>query len=125
MKHFCTSLMVLAGLLLVAPVQAKNPHDDAGYQGGQSDLPPGLQKKVARGGSLPPGWQRKLQIGEPLEEGLYQRSRPVSDTLKASLPAGPAGTIEVKLEGKVVRLYEATREILDIFELDKSQSGMR
>ena len=24
-------------------------------------LPPGLQKKVARGGSLPPGWQKKMQ----------------------------------------------------------------
>ena len=24
-------------------------------------LPPGLQKKVARGGQLPPGWQKKMQ----------------------------------------------------------------
>jgi hypothetical protein len=24
-------------------------------------LPPGLQKKVARGGALPPGWQKKMQ----------------------------------------------------------------
>jgi hypothetical protein len=24
-------------------------------------LPPGLQKKVARGNPLPPGWQKKLQ----------------------------------------------------------------
>ena len=26
-----------------------------------SNLPPGLQKKVARGGQLPPGWQKKMQ----------------------------------------------------------------
>ena len=25
------------------------------------NLPPGLQKKVARGSSLPPGWQKKMQ----------------------------------------------------------------
>ena len=25
------------------------------------NLPPGLQKKVARGGALPPGWQKKMQ----------------------------------------------------------------
>jgi hypothetical protein len=25
------------------------------------NLPPGLQKKVARGGSLPPGWQKKMR----------------------------------------------------------------
>ena len=24
-------------------------------------LPPGLQKKVARGGQLPPGWQKKME----------------------------------------------------------------
>jgi hypothetical protein len=24
-------------------------------------LPPGLQKKIARGGQLPPGWQKKMQ----------------------------------------------------------------
>ena len=26
-----------------------------------SNLPPGLQKKLARGGSLPPGWQKKME----------------------------------------------------------------
>lgn len=25
------------------------------------NLPPGLQKKLARGGTLPPGWQKKMQ----------------------------------------------------------------
>ncbi len=25
------------------------------------NLPPGLQKKLARGGSLPPGWQKKME----------------------------------------------------------------
>ena len=35
------------------------------------NLPPGLQKKVARGGSLPPGWQKKLEpFPLPLERGL-------------------------------------------------------
>ncbi len=28
-------------------------------------LPPGLQKKIARGGQLPPGWQKKLQSFPP------------------------------------------------------------
>ena len=31
------------------------------YSQQSSSLPPGLQKKVARGGQLPPGWQRKMQ----------------------------------------------------------------
>lgn len=28
-------------------------------------LPPGLQKKVARGGQLPPGWQKKMEPFPP------------------------------------------------------------
>lgn len=35
------------------------------------NLPPGLQKKVARGGSLPPGWQKKMQpFPSNVEKGL-------------------------------------------------------
>jgi hypothetical protein len=30
------------------------------YRSTFRDLPPGLQKKVARGGQLPPGWQKKV-----------------------------------------------------------------
>jgi hypothetical protein len=34
-------------------------------------LPPGLQKKLARGGSLPPGWQKKVEpFPVTLERGL-------------------------------------------------------
>jgi hypothetical protein len=35
------------------------------------NLPPGLQKKLARGGSLPPGWQKKIEpFPVALERGL-------------------------------------------------------
>ena len=34
------------------------------------NLPPGLRKKVARGGALPPGWQKKY---EPFPESLERR----------------------------------------------------
>jgi hypothetical protein len=34
------------------------------------NLPPGLRKKVARGGALPPGWQKKY---EPFPEALERR----------------------------------------------------
>ncbi len=33
----------------------------AHYAPQHRNLPPGLQKKVARGGQLPPGWQKKMQ----------------------------------------------------------------
>jgi hypothetical protein len=35
------------------------------YSQQSSSLPPGLQKKVARGGQLPPGWQKKMQPFPP------------------------------------------------------------
>lgn len=38
------------------------------------NLPPGLQKKVARGGTLPPGWQKKL---EPFPIALEHRLAPL------------------------------------------------
>ena len=35
------------------------------------NLPPGLQRKVARGGSLPPGWEKKMQaFPSNVEKGL-------------------------------------------------------
>lgn len=38
------------------------------------NLPPGLQKKVARGGQLPPGWQKKF---EPFPVVLERRLQPL------------------------------------------------
>ncbi len=51
-------------------------YDNGGYYGnrgyygnngyyGYRNLPPGLQKKLRRGGQLPPGWQRKMQGYSP------------------------------------------------------------
>jgi len=40
----------------------------------KKNLPPGLQKKLARGGNLPPGWQKKVTRGEVLDWQLYRRS---------------------------------------------------
>src|SRR5262245_15808537 len=39
-----------------------------------NNLPPGLQRKVARGGQLPPGWQKKF---EPFPVGIERRLTPL------------------------------------------------
>ena len=80
-------------------------------------LPPGLEKKVDRGGELPPGWQKKVARGEVLDAGIYAHSRPLPPELVKRLPPQPRGTIVVTIEGKVVRLLEATLTILDVFDL--------
>lgn len=80
-------------------------------------LPPGLQKKVERGRELPPGWQKKIARGEVLDARVYGHSRPLPPELLKRLPPQPSGTVVITVEGKVVRLIEATLTILDVFDL--------
>lgn len=82
-------------------------------------LPPGLQKKVARGGKLPPGWEKKLTHGEVMPVEVYQECHPLPPELVVKLPPPPKGVITVTVSGKVVRLIEATREILDVFDVGR------
>jgi len=104
-----TVVLALLAALLAAPVMAKNDKGE--------ELPPGLQKKVVRGGQLPPGWQKRLQKGKPLEAELYRAAEPVPEQLRLKLPIGPAGSVELRLEGKIVRIDRTTREILDVFDI--------
>lgn len=84
---------------------------------GKKRLPPGLKKKLERGGELPPGWQKKVARGEVMDLQVYQRAKPISADLIRILPPQPRGTAIVVVEGKVVRLWEATRTIIDVLEL--------
>jgi hypothetical protein len=52
-----------------------------------SSLPPGLQKKVARGGQLPPGWQRKM---EPFPAGLDRILLPLPGNYRRGIYDGQA-----------------------------------
>lgn len=92
-------------------------------------LPPGLQKKVDRGGELPPGWQKKLAAGEVLEQAVYEQAEPLPKSVFMTLPQQPQDTEIVTIEDKVVRVMKDTRRILDVFGLgdklparDKSSS---
>jgi hypothetical protein len=80
-------------------------------------LPPGLAKKVARGGKLPPGWEKKMVKGETMPVEVYQQCVPLPKEILVQLPAPPAGTITVTVGGKAARLLEATHEILDVFDV--------
>lgn len=113
MNRFNLMLMVLlAGLTLgLAPVHAKKAGD------GGSELPAGLQKKADNGGALPSGWQKRLKKGEVLEPEVVKQGRPVSEKVRAALPVGAKGSIDLTLDGKVIRLDEKTRKVLDVFEV--------
>lgn len=80
-------------------------------------LPPGLAKKVARGGELPPGWEKKSVPGTIMPAEVYKVCHPLPKEVVVKLPVPPAGTILVTVDGKVVRLVKATLEILDVFDV--------
>jgi hypothetical protein len=91
---------------------------DKGYQNTQGGLPYGMQKKLERTGELPPGWEKKLEVGRVLDPDLYAQSTRLSAEYSARLPTRPAGTYDVRIEDRVVRLREQDRQITDVFQLN-------
>jgi hypothetical protein len=83
----------------------------------KKSLPPGLKKKVARGGELPPGWQKKIARGEVLDADIYNQSEKIPYEVIKVLEKQPEDTELIKVEGKVIRILKATRSILDEFDL--------
>lgn len=83
----------------------------------QKPLPPGLQKKMARGRSLPPGWQKKVEPGHSLDYQLYRQGEGLPDILLRRLPPPPVGSEIIRVDEKIIRLDSTTRTILDVFDL--------
>lgn len=80
-------------------------------------LPPGLRKKVARGGELPPGWQKKLARGEVVDDAVWARSSRLPPDLLRRLGPLPADTEVRYVEDRVYRVMRDSREIIDILGL--------
>ena len=83
----------------------------------KKSLPPGLAKKVARGGTLPPGWQMKVQRGEVMDYEVYNNSSPLPEELLRKISSLPNGTVLLQVGNKIVKVIEASRKIVDLFEL--------
>ncbi len=98
---FTLLLSMCSGSVFATKVNEKNK---------DKQLPQGLQMKVDRGGALPPGWQKKLVKGEVLEESVYDHSVVI-------IPLDSKGLLTVRVEGKLIQLVEATREIIEIVDL--------
>ena len=64
------------------------------------NLPPGLQKKVARGGQLPPGWRKKF---EPFPVGVERRLAPL-----------PVGYRRGVIDGHAVIFNARSNVIVDV-----------
>lgn len=79
-------------------------------------LPPGLQKKVDRGGELPPGWKKKLEVGTVLDPEVDKAATPLPEQILKRLPEIPEDTEILQIGDEVVRVIESTREIIGIFD---------
>ena len=80
------------------------PHD-AGiitryYAPRYRELPPGLQKKVSRGGNLPPGWEKRMQ--------------PLPVTVEQQLVPLPSGYRRGYLDGYAVVFSAKTQVVIDV-----------
>ncbi|MDH4945112.1 hypothetical protein [Sulfurimonas sp. C5] len=75
-----------------------------------SSIPYGLQKRSENTGKpLPPGWQKKLKPGAIMDREVYEHGRIVQ-------PLDKDGLLTISVEGKLVRLYQDTREIIEILK---------
>jgi hypothetical protein len=70
------------------------------YAPRSKSLPPGLQKKVARGGALPPGWQKKMQ---PFPVEVERRLEPL-----------PSGYGRGVIDGHAVIYSTRSHSVIDV-----------
>ncbi|MEH6638563.1 MAG: hypothetical protein V7717_04745 [Porticoccaceae bacterium] len=79
-------------------------------------LPPGLRKKLARGGELPPGWQKKVDRGEVLDDDIYQHALSLPENIIDRVRRIEGTTVR-QIDDRIVRVQDATRTVLDVFYL--------
>jgi hypothetical protein len=94
----------------IRAVQSKKP-------GADKARPSGPAQKAVRKEQLPAGWQKNIGRGAVLPQAVYAQAQPLPEVVVRKLPPPPAGTVLVLLDGKVLRLLEASRTVVDVFEL--------
>ena len=93
-------LATIATLFTLGTAQAKNDKHE-------NSLPPGLEKKVQRGGELPPGWQKKLRRGDILDLEIYRYG--------IKRPANKNDRYEwLDIDNESIKVLKNTREIIEI-----------
>lgn len=87
---------------------------NAHWKKSDKPLPPGLKKKLERGGELPPGWKKKLERGAKLEPELEEKAQSLPEEILKRLPKSPENTEIVRIGDEIVRIFKDSREIIDI-----------
>lgn len=90
----------------------------------QKQLPPGLQKKLARGGSLPPGWEMKLVRGEVLDREIYDQAERLPDELLKRITGRDDAVELLRVGDRILRVAEGRGTILDVIDLTDRALGL-
>jgi hypothetical protein len=85
--------------------------------GKMKSLPPGLEKKLDRGGELPPGWRDKVRRGEVLDADLYRRGERLPRRYLERLGYDPETAELILLGDSVVRVARGRGTVLDVIDL--------
>ncbi len=96
---------------------------NASWKKSNKPLPPGLRKKIERGGELPPGWKKKLAVGEVLEPELDAQAKSIPEEILKRLPESEAGTEILRVGDEIIRVIENSREIVDILSRREGQAS--
>lgn len=105
----CSLLLVTTGSFAAKPEWAGNGKEKVKKE---KKIPYGLQKKVQRGGELPPGWKKKIEKGEVVDSSVLSKGKVNKSTEYPYVK----GTKVYEIEDKIIRVSNATKEILDIFK---------
>lgn len=107
-------LFVVLVSLVASPLFAKNDKHNNRYEYKKAKkhkkakkINRGIQKRLDSGKSLPPGWQKNLVKGKTLDREVYRQSRIVK-------PLNIRGEVVIEVDQRLIRLHNATREIIDI-----------
>ena len=92
-------LMIAAAIVVSAPASAQDDKENL--------LPSELQQTVGAAKPLPPDWQKNIVVGQELDLVVYENAKVI---LRDN------GVETVTVGGKVIRLLENTREIIEILK---------
>lgn len=79
------------------------------YHRNPEHLPPGLAKQ----GKVPPGWQKKLARGRPVPDDIWALRVPLPHEILIKLPPPPPGVVIVRVHDRILKVREQTHELLD------------
>lgn len=85
--------------------------------GTSRELPPGLKKKLERGGSLPPGWQKKLVRGEQMDSEVYSAAERMPDELLRRVTGRDDAVELLRVGDRILRVMEGRGTVLDVIDL--------